>query len=99
MAIPLCLIVIQFHHIAKFEEVCCGIYLWKFDPFIEQLSAYKWSNSYLKLTICAKREIFSIFYEEIGGGNSEMEKWGKNYDQGSVYCELICCIFNVFPHL
>ena len=66
---------------------------------IEQFGASKGlktalhSNYYLKLTSCAKRQNFPIFYEEIWGKNPEMEKWGKSYDQDWVY------VFHFFLHL
>ena len=78
---------------------------WKFDPklsnlvssknssvmlFLDPLKTAQHSNSYLKLTNCAKRRIFSIFYEEIGGKKS----WnGKVWKKMIIRVQFVCFIF------
>ena len=54
------------------------------------------SNFYRKLIICDKRQNFSVFYEEMGGKNPELEKWGK---QVMIRVEFMCFICHFFPHL
>ena len=52
--------------------------------------------TYLKLIICAQRQILSIFYEEIGGKKIQKWKWGKKLWSGF---SLIVHFFIFFSHL
>ena len=51
-----------------------------------------------KLTIYEKRRnLYSFLWRNQAGKSSELEKWVKNDEQGSVYCEFMCFIYHFSP--